>query len=81
MNDEEKIVKPAKGGGFSFSPKIIIVVLIAVFLIIAAGSSFFVVDQTEQAVVLRLGRYNRTVGPGLSVSNRATQCRHSSCRP
>jgi len=28
-------------------------------------SSFFVVDQTEQAVVLRLGKYNRTVGPGL----------------
>jgi len=24
-----------------------------------------VVDQTEQAVVLRLGKYNRTVGPGL----------------
>jgi membrane protease subunit HflK len=28
-------------------------------------SSFFVVDQTEQAVVLRLGKYKRTVGPGL----------------
>ena len=65
MSDEEKIVKPARGTGFSFSPKIIIVVLIAVFLIIAALSSFFVVDQTEQAVVLRLGRYSRTVGPGL----------------
>jgi membrane protease subunit HflK len=28
-------------------------------------SSFFVVDQTEEAVVLRFGQYNRTVGPGL----------------
>jgi membrane protease subunit HflK len=28
-------------------------------------SSFFVVDQTEQAVVLRFGKYNRIVGPGL----------------
>lgn len=25
----------------------------------------FIVDEYEQAVVLRLGRYNRTVGPGL----------------
>ena len=50
MNDEEKIVKPAKGGGFSLSPKIIIVVLIAVFLIIAAGSSFFVVDDEGRKI-------------------------------
>ena len=64
MDEEEKVVRPAKRG-FSLSPKIIIVALIIALLVGAAASSFFVVDQTEQAVVLRLGKYNRTVGPGL----------------
>lgn len=66
MSEEEMEVKPVRRRrGFPLSPKIIIIVLIAAFLIFAAASSFFVVDQTEQAVVLRLGSYNRTVGPGL----------------
>ena len=64
-NEEEKVVRPAKRHRFSLSPKILVAVIIIVFLLAAAGSSFFVVDQTEQAVVLRLGKYNRTVGPGL----------------
>ena len=64
MDEEEKVVRPVKHG-FSLSPKIIIVALIIALLVGAAASSFFVVDQTEQAVVLRLGKYNRTVGPGL----------------
>ena len=64
MDEEEKVVRPAKRG-FSLSPRIIIVALIVALLVGAAASSFFVVDQTEQAVVLRLGKYNRTVGPGL----------------
>ena len=66
MSEEEMEVKPVRRRrGFPLSPKIIIIVLIAAFLIFAAASSFFVVDQTEQAVVLRLGSSNRTVGPGL----------------
>ncbi len=67
MSEEEKIVRPARRPRLSLSPKIIIVVLIIVLLLVAAASSFFVVDQTEQAVVLRFGRYDRTVGPGLQV--------------
>lgn len=50
---------------FRISPKLIIGVIGVVVLIALVMSSFFVVDQTEQAVVLRLGKYNRTVGPGL----------------
>ena len=45
------------------------VVLIAIVLIAlaAAATSFFSVDQAENAVVLRFGKYQRTVGPGLQM--------------
>lgn len=47
------------------SPKLIIGLVIVVVLIVLVMSSFYVVDQTEQAVVLRFGKYNRTTDPGL----------------
>jgi membrane protease subunit HflK len=50
---------------FNLRPRLVIIVLAVVLLIILAASSFFVVDQTEQAVVLRFGKYLKTVGPGL----------------
>jgi len=50
---------------FHLSPKLIIAGVAAVVLIVIVMSSFFVVDQTEQAVVLRFGKFNRIVGPGL----------------
>ena len=49
----------------NISPKLVIWIIVAVVLVMLVLSSFFVVDQTEQSVVLRLGKYNRTVGPGL----------------
>lgn len=49
----------------NISPKLVLWVIAAVVLVMLVLSSFFVVDQTEQSVVLRLGKYNRTVGPGL----------------
>ncbi len=52
-------------GTFRFSPKIIFAIIGVLVLIALVMSSFFIVDQTEQAVVLRFGKYNRTVGPGL----------------
>jgi membrane protease subunit HflK len=55
----------SSGKPFHLSPKLIIAAIGVVVLIMLVMSSFFVVDQTEQAVVLRLGRFNRTVGPGL----------------
>ena len=33
--------------------------------VIVLGSSFFIVDETEQAVITRFGKYYRTAGPGL----------------
>ncbi|MHC1693454.1 MAG: FtsH protease activity modulator HflK [Sphaerochaetaceae bacterium] len=50
---------------FRLSPKLILVAIGVILLITMVMSSFFVVDQTEQAVVLRFGKLNRTVGPGL----------------
>jgi modulator of FtsH protease HflK len=50
---------------FNLSPRTLTVVVIVLVVVGILMSSFFVVDQTEEAVVLRLGRYNRTVGPGL----------------
>ena len=44
----------------------LLIVLVAVLtLVIVAFSGLFIVDQTEEGVVLFLGRYNRTLGPGL----------------
>jgi membrane protease subunit HflK len=47
------------------SPKLLVGIIIAVLLVVIIMTSFFVVDQTEQAVVLRFGKYTKTVGPGL----------------
>ncbi|MDR1893864.1 MAG: FtsH protease activity modulator HflK [Spirochaetales bacterium] len=50
----------------SLNPKLIVLVV----LILAAGAilltSFFIVDGMEHGVVLRLGKYSRTVPPGLN---------------
>lgn len=50
---------------FSISPKLISAIVIVALVALTIFSSLFVVDQTEQAVVTRFGRYVRTVGPGL----------------
>ncbi|MCI3943497.1 HflK protein [Pseudomonas syringae] len=51
-----------KGGGFGLLG-IGLVVLVAFWLY----SAIYVVDEQEQAVVLRLGKYHDTVGPGLNI--------------
>ncbi len=50
-----------KSGGFGGLLGIGLVVLAAVWLY----SAVYVVDEQEQAVVLRFGKYYETVGPGL----------------
>jgi membrane protease subunit HflK len=50
---------------FNLRPRLVIIVLVVIVVIALAASSFFVVDQTEQAVVLRFGKYLTTMGPGL----------------
>lgn len=53
------------GGTFHVSPKLIVGIILAIILVVLVMTSFFVVDQTEQSVVLRFGKYLKTVGPGL----------------
>ncbi|TDQ38932.1 FtsH protease activity modulator HflK [Thiopseudomonas denitrificans] len=55
--------KPSgKGGGFG-------VVLLALVLLGAFWlyNAIYVVDEQEQAVILRFGKYHQTVGPGLNI--------------
>ena len=47
------------------SPKLVILALLVIVVFVFASTCFFVVDQTEQAVIVRLGKYLKTVGPGL----------------
>mgnify|MGYP000909115667 CR=1 FL=1 len=47
------------------TPAIIIGIIIGVVFLSSIGTSFFVVDETEQAVITRLGRYYKTLGAGL----------------
>lgn len=53
------------GRSFRFSPKILILAIIVIAIVAIFSTSFIVVDQTEQAVILRFGKYLKTVGPGL----------------
>lgn len=52
---------------FPFKPRTAVVVVVVVALISLALSSFYMVDQTEQAVILTFGKFNRITGPGLHV--------------
>jgi membrane protease subunit HflK len=54
--------RTSKGGGYGLLG-IGLVVLAAVWLY----SAVYVVDEQEQAVVLRFGKYYETVGPGLNI--------------
>lgn len=48
-----------------FTPQRIALVLIGILVIISLFSSFYIVDQQEEGVILRFGKYNRSSGPGL----------------
>jgi modulator of FtsH protease HflK len=50
---------------FKLRPRTLVIIVIVIALIVVVMGSFFVVDQTQEAVVLRFGQYHRTVGPGL----------------
>jgi regulator of protease activity HflC (stomatin/prohibitin superfamily) len=45
----------------------IVLVVVAVFLILMAARTIRIVPQARAGVVERLGRYNRTLGPGMTV--------------
>ena len=58
QNSNVKCFKKLKPAHFL----LIIGLLLAVIVL---GSSFFIVDETEQTVITRFGKYYRTAGPGL----------------
>lgn len=63
MEDESKFKK--RRVKKSFTPAILFW-LIVLFLAVTAGfSSFYVVDETENVVITRFGKYTKTVGSGL----------------
>jgi membrane protease subunit HflK len=51
---------------FTLQPKTVLLLVAVVAVIAIALTSFFVVDQTEEAVVLRFGKFSRLAGPGLN---------------
>jgi len=62
----ERDVSPEKGKiNLPMKPKFIWIILIVVIAAFSIMSGVYVVDQTEEAVVLTLGKYSRTTGAGL----------------
>jgi len=55
---------PPKMGKY-MTPAVIILVIGGIVAIILLATSVFIVDQTEEAVITRFGKYNTTKGPGL----------------
>jgi len=47
------------------SPSIVLLVVAILFALVLGSTSFFIVDQTEDSVITRFGKYTTTVGPGL----------------
>jgi len=57
-------VTPSSVGKWLKPTTIIVAVGVAIALILS-GTSFYIVDQTEDAVVTRFGKYLETTGPGM----------------
>ena len=55
---------PPKAGKF-INPGTISAAIIVVAALIFLGTSFYIVDQAEEAVITRFGKYLTTTGPGL----------------
>ena len=60
----EKDVTPRQSP-FPVKPKFIAIGVVVLLVIVIVSSSFYVVDQTEQAVLLTLGKFSRLSGAGL----------------
>ncbi|MFQ3620039.1 MAG: FtsH protease activity modulator HflK [Spirochaetales bacterium] len=51
---------------FTLQPRLLLLGVIGILVVLVLMSSFFIVDQTEEAVVLRFGKFNRMAEPGLN---------------
>ena len=60
MSEKDKVKKSK-----FFRPATFVWLIIIVLGLVAVFSSFYIVDETEQAVVTRFGKYTDTVGAGL----------------
>ena len=58
------IFTPPKGGKL-MTPGTFILGLVVIGVIIFLGTSIYIVDQAEQAVITRFGKYTATTGPGM----------------
>lgn len=65
MADEE--VKKAKHVRKSIGPAMLFWLIVLALAVAAGFSSVYVVDETENAVITRFGKYKQTVGSGLHV--------------
>jgi len=54
---------PPKMG--KLTPTMLVIIVAGIVLLILLGTSVFIVDQAEEAVITRLGKYYITRGPGL----------------
>ena len=62
----ERDVSPEKGKiNLNMKPSFLWTALIVIIIALSVLSGVYVVDQTEEAVVLTMGKYSRTTGPGL----------------
>lgn len=57
--------KSKKAKKHHVGPKLLTTIIILVLVVVAGFTSFYVVDETEEAVITRLGKYTMTTGPGL----------------
>lgn len=67
MNDDNVVdIKPNNPNGFNKNQIVFSIIgfLFVLFLMIV-NSLFFTIDTQEEGVILRFGKYHRTVGPGL----------------
>ena len=62
MAEGEKIQKVRKGG---FKPGLFLALIVLAIVAIGGFSCFYIVDETENAVITRFGKYQETVGAGL----------------
>ena len=63
MADEVKAKRPRRSVG----PALLFWLIVLAVAVIAGFSSVYVVDETENAVITRVGQYTQTVGSGLHV--------------